>query len=807
MKVSWWLMLLLFLLPGSSAFGQQSGGNGVPGGGSSGSGSGSPTGAAGGVLTGTYPNPTLANPLTLPVSTTGEVINGVGYSANYPQSTLSGRINACIADAEAGTNGNTSHKCDSSGEAYAQTDSSGVTITVGNAAGNQVTWIHPAYCNWSFTGFTGGTADAMDEYGGAAIEGNTPVNGKCVLYNNSVTTGMRAVFETVPTTAGNLYFSVKGMGFANQGVGLGAAATMVINTTNDGSIFEDLMVTNYVSNENAILFTGTSSNGACCATTLNRVVAAGNYSSGPILMFNTSNFSAQTAVFIEDSSIGHPASGQPNIECTNSTTPATAYAVLSFDNVYMEGANGGTAPFIESNGCQSMKFSGVTMFARTSSSSTQPAIQLNGSYNTAIDVSGLSMFKGFTYPAVAVQNNVSGFNCASTPCSVSTDSNGNLGHYTNATLQGDVINASVGFDVAGSPLAFSNVAGTASAAHGGTGTTSLTGLRYANSGSADTAGTSAQVQSAIGSGVYQAAGSVASASQYQIFYQPNATAGATAAGSTTVVTDSSGDLINLNAVGSAVASSPFTEVCGAYEASSTPTYGSDCWTVQDVVGSGVNGTSTLTLSHVGSTSGLHNISLNAGTWVEAPGIEGNVNTNSVNYLGGQDSSTGGTTGSAILRGSNNSGNAGTSGSVTVEPGAESGTGATTQGFATFNQSFTVAAALSATFEVVSMTTTADRVQAAAVGSASNNIGVAQTVGGSGTPLYVATTGKTTVRFDGTPVVGDIACFPPSSTGTAGLAHDNGSAACTAGQKLGVVTGQVSGTGSGATATVLLQIGS
>jgi hypothetical protein len=212
------------------------------------------------------------------------------------------------------------------------------------------------------------------------------------------------------------------------------------------------------------------------------------------------------------------------------------------------------------------------------------------------------------------------------------------------------------------------------------------------------------------------------------------------------------------------------------------------------------------LGHTGSTTGAHNINLNAGSYVEVPSIEGNVNTNNVNYVGGQDSSTGGTTGGAVLRGSNNTGTAGTSGSVTVEPGAESGSGSTTQGFATFNQSFSVASALSQTFEVVSMTTTADRVQAAAVGNATNNVGVALTVGGSSAQLYVATMGKSTVRFDGTPVVGDIACFPPTSTGTAGLAHDNGSTACTAGQRLGVVTGQVSGTGSGATATVLLQIG-
>jgi hypothetical protein len=169
-----------------------------------------------------------------------------------------------------------------------------------------------------------------------------------------------------------------------------------------------------------------------------------------------------------------------------------------------------------------------------------------------------------------------------------------------------------------------------------------------------------------------------------------------------------------------------------------------------------------------------------------------------------DGGTTGTSGPLTLRGSNNAGT-GTSGSVILEPGASTGGGP--QGTATIAESFTVASALSQTFEVVSMTTTADQVQAAALGSVNKNLGVAQTVGGTNAQLYVATEGKSTVRFDGTPVVGDLACFPPASAGTAGLAHDNGATACTAGQKLGVITGQVSGTGPGATATVLLQIGS
>jgi hypothetical protein len=121
------------------------------------------------------------------------------------------------------------------------------------------------------------------------------------------------------------------------------------------------------------------------------------------------------------------------------------------------------------------------------------------------------------------------------------------------------------------------------------------------------------------------------------------------------------------------------------------------------------------------------------------------------------------------------------------------------------QSFITASALSNTYNVVSMTTTSGQVQASPPG-AMNNIGIAQTVGGD-TQLYVQSYGESEVRFDGTPVVGDFACAPPTGTGTAGLAHDNGTTPCPVGQKLGVVTQQVSGSGSGATATVLLQLGS
>lgn len=187
------------------------------------------------------------------------------------------------------------------------------------------------------------------------------------------------------------------------------------------------------------------------------------------------------------------------------------------------------------------------------------------------------------------------------------------------------------------------------------------------------------------------------------------------------------------------------------------------------------------------------------TLVKSTGI-----STSITVQGGSDSASNVTEGGITIRGGNTTGTGAAGGGATlIQAGSAPSTG--TQGFANIQQSFTVASALPSTFEVVSMTTTSDQVQAAPLG-ATNLVGVAQTVGGTNAQLYVATEGKTTVRFDGTPGIGNFASAPPSSTGTVGLAHDNGTTQPPAGQRLGIITGQVSGSGSGATATVLLQIG-
>ncbi len=70
----------------------------------------------------------------------------------------------------------------------------------------------------------------------------------------------------------------------------------------------------------------------------------------------------------------------------------------------------------------------------------------------------------------------------------------------------------------------------------------------------------------------------------------------------------------------AVSNSPALTVAGSYQNTSGPTYNEDSWTIQDVVGSGTNGTSTLTLAHSGS-SGAIGLSIPSGATYQVNGTQ------------------------------------------------------------------------------------------------------------------------------------------------------------------------------------------
>lgn len=337
----------------------------------------------------------------------------------------------------------------------------------------------------------------------------------------------------------------------------------------------------------------------------------------------------------------------------------------------------------------------------------------------------------------------------------------------------------------------------------GTFPASVTGIRFGNGASADTAATTSQVQTVIGNGVYVPVGG---------YYGGMATGAVNVLAISLATGLDTPTLAQLTGV-------PITFIPNLANTTTTPTLTINALAATTIV----KGTSTALVAgdiplstpavviyngtnfilqnpQVGitQTSSVGNFTtgsnlLVTGGQITANSVTGNLTYGSSNAFTISSSSNAGT---ATLRAANNSGT-GNAGNTMVQAGAASGGGQ--QGFANVQQSFTTASALAATFEAVSMTTTADQVAASATGS-TTNVGIAQTIGGTGTALFVVSHGKTTARFDGTPVIGDVACYPLSG-GTVGLLHDNGSTACTLGESAGVVTGQVSGTGSGATATV------
>ena len=73
-----------------------------------------------------------------------------------------------------------------------------------------------------------------------------------------------------------------------------------------------------------------------------------------------------------------------------------------------------------------------------------------------------------------------------------------------------------------------------------------------------------------------------------------------------------------NSKSTAVGSSPTLLFNGYYQNSGTPTYAVDDWTVQDVIGTGTNGTSTLTFAHSGS-SGTAEIALGSNATITNAG--------------------------------------------------------------------------------------------------------------------------------------------------------------------------------------------
>ena len=690
-------------------------------------------------------------------------------------------MNVCLQDAVNNTNGNTSGICDSTGEPaivywYYQ-------VTVGDGS-HSVTWkVQPDL--YAHVIMAGGSQSAVFQEGGSDIECDAAQNSGCQVNNFSVTNGLSALYNTGSTTG---YRKLKGMWFKSiHGGTLASGNVCQIQAGYDGSTWQDMQciddATSNVSNGTAAVVGG---NTFCCHSNFINDWFDSEWGQ-TALSIVAPHFDQFNAINFHDTTINShnaTATGNPNLLCTDAYNTQTA---ISFTGTtYMEGQSATmSAPFIQDNGCRALEFTGILeAYPLGGTGSTAPVIEVgsvNG-FDTTLNVGAVVEYQGngtnpWTWPGTVVEQENTTTDCGSPPCAVAvTDSAGNSPGYHSRTSQFNNITA-------GGNLVVKTLGSTTSPVcpNGSGGALTTSGCTATGTSSTYYAGTTTGSVNVMVGTLSPVPGSLSALLGVPISFTAN--------NSNTTTTPT----INLNSLGAeTIVKGSSTALSSGDIVTTTPAV---------VIWNGTN--FVLQNPQVNITQSGSVASSFASGQLKTNSVEANSGaTTNVTYQGGQNGSSASNLGSGILTGGSNSG-AGAAGSAQLEAGPNTGSGV--QGFATTIQSFTIAAATTIGY-VMEMTTTADRVVAAALGS-TNNVGIATSVGGTAAQLYVATEGKILVVFDGTPVVGDYACAPPLSTGTIGLAHDNSLTACPAGQKLGIITGQVSGSGSGATATVLLQLGS
>jgi hypothetical protein len=387
-----------------------------------GSGGGPPTGTAGGVLSGTYPDPGLETQI--------QVINGVSYQAAYPQSTVDARANACLSDAVHLTNGNTTGVCDAHGD-------SGVLVTAGeidagDAAGDPYTWLLPANAVWEI-GFSDTTKCGIRFYKNGTVRGdNNSINFRFVAASNYAGTGYKSVMCTDNTIGG--YMDLENVLFENEGIVSASGHAVDIESLFDSAYIKDLGIVDHTAE------IGLFTQGLCCGDTFVNLNVNCNYTAGctPVVMnATTSGSSSEQQVTLISPSIDHPGATEHCLTIQDTRTPpASAVEIVG---QYSEGSNSDTTTSCDYfNGVGRVDVLGF-QYNYNDNASTASAVEINysGSQILQITVTGLNIFNALTYPVVAaIKNDV-------TTTSYTSDAHGYVGHFDNSN------NAYVGSTVLG----------------------------------------------------------------------------------------------------------------------------------------------------------------------------------------------------------------------------------------------------------------------------------------------------------------------------------------------------------------------
>lgn len=345
-----------------------------------------------------------------------KAINGVSYSNLYSGATLDVRANSCIKDAETGTNGNTSHICDSRAEGGTQTIAA--PIVVGDPSGDDVTWLLPENCTWNATNSIGSSKSAIFQYQFTHILGVASNPARCDVIDQAGNRGINALYQNSATG----YYKAEGFALRDTYSGGGtttSGAVMLIPGGLDTTSYSDIGVASYVRGITGILIGKSGS--PCCSINFNRVEVGGNYTGGIPVDIEGNGANEAHAVWFFNSSFTHPAPGLPTFKCTDTSTDKAS--LVGFFGIYEEPNGADTiTPINQITGCGSVIFNGMEIENVGGSISKATGISVDSSNVTSLEVAGLTMRHGFARPATAIVN-------SSTGETIQTDSQGHLSGY------------------------------------------------------------------------------------------------------------------------------------------------------------------------------------------------------------------------------------------------------------------------------------------------------------------------------------------------------------------------------------------
>lgn len=404
------LMFAVMMLVGAASAQQTGGGGGVPGGNTGGGTTTNPatfnnsgTGAASGAtFNGSAAQTISYNTIGAAPASGGtispKVINGVSYSNLYTGSTLDVRVNACIADAMALANGNTSGVCSSEGEGGLQNIAN--TITVGNSSGATVTWRLPNTCQW---GVNMGTtaASAIVQWNNTAITGPAHNWQNCqITQNTSVSVG------SLYKTQGGGYYKAEGFMLFNNGNPDTNGAVMEVLGSVDTSVFNNIAVFNGTSTAVDLKVAGGTTD-VCCATNFTNLQLNSNSAGGIVLDVEGSSSAKPFAVNFFGSTFTHPKAGSPAILLHDTNTARTSQ--VNFYGGYIEtNTTDLTTSLIQIDGFGQVGIYGFQVLDPYQSSSTAAGISVSSAFATSLTVSDYTQFGGFTFPSTAIINSATG---------------------------------------------------------------------------------------------------------------------------------------------------------------------------------------------------------------------------------------------------------------------------------------------------------------------------------------------------------------------------------------------------------------